>query len=332
MSFGYFPVHLNHAGLTVVTFIHSITVLWGVDIIREDGDGICCCSGQPLQCWTFGLWMAGLSPGEPWPFMNGAARKRITYINKQSWWLRKIRRLNDHGICRRHADLGNPRTYHMYEQLPCRFSQNSNHQSERSRNTRNALDVVSETPTMWLCPSGGINHQDVTELLLVFQRFCRFEAQSEHSGPFHFRSLATSQWSFLFSLSSLDILVLLETLRNKRIVPDLYVSPTCSHTHTWLMLFVINALDATGEWSRPRLTGCRRDGRVHSPTLNLLAARRATSVAQNVWQLWPRIIHKQWPKLRCCLPVLLHITFDHRVVHTEIYAVLFFSWENWHFR
>ena len=47
----------------------------------------------------------------------------------------------------------------------------------------------------------------------------------------------------------------------------------------------LNAPDATGEWSRPRLTGCRRDGRVHSPTLNLLAARRATSVAQNVWQI-----------------------------------------------
>ena len=50
-----------------------------------------------------------------------------------------------------------------------------------------------------------------------------------------------------------------------------------------------NALDTMGEWSRPRLTGCRRDrrvyGLVHSPTLNLLAARRATSVAQNVWQL-----------------------------------------------
>ena len=84
MSFGYFPVHLNHAGLTVVTFIHSITVLWGVDIIREDGDGICCCSGQPLQCWTLGLWMAELSPGEPWPFMVGAVRTKAHYIYKQT--------------------------------------------------------------------------------------------------------------------------------------------------------------------------------------------------------------------------------------------------------
>ena len=31
-------------------------------------------------------------------------------------------RPSDHGICRRHADLGNPRTYQMYEQFPCSFS------------------------------------------------------------------------------------------------------------------------------------------------------------------------------------------------------------------
>ena len=73
------------------SFINSVTVLWGVGIIREDGDGICCCSGQPLQRWTFGLWMAELSLGEPWPIMDVSVRTIAQYINRhQCWWIRKI--------------------------------------------------------------------------------------------------------------------------------------------------------------------------------------------------------------------------------------------------
>ena len=40
----------------------------------------------------------------------------------------------DRGICRRYADHGNPRTYDMYEQIPCSFSKNSNYQSGRNWN------------------------------------------------------------------------------------------------------------------------------------------------------------------------------------------------------
>ena len=58
---------------------------------------------------------------------------------------------------------------------------------------------------------------------------------------------------------------------------------------------------------------CKAYNLKHFPMKLTLWTRRATSVVQNVWQIWPRIIHKQWPKLRFCLPVLLHITFDHRV-------------------
>ena len=55
--------------------------------------------------------------------------------------------------------------------------------ASNTENTWIALGVVPETPTTWGCPSGGINHHGVTELLLVFQSFCRFEAESEHFDP-----------------------------------------------------------------------------------------------------------------------------------------------------
>ena len=47
-------------------------------------------------------------------------------------------------------------------------------------NTWKALGAVPEIPTARRWPSAGITHQEVTKFLLVFQGFCRFEAESGH--------------------------------------------------------------------------------------------------------------------------------------------------------